>query len=270
MKKSVAILFLVLMISSFAIGVFEGGLVSAEGFISEYITTPIKTAFTGEGNIKLGNTTQRLFFFALIVVLIFSVLTTSKFPEQAPVRVIISAVVGFLAIVYITPEDFYAIMQSYTALGIALAIFLPIAILIFFTLTIGEKAAFALVFTRILWLIYSFYLFWKGLFIYFVLDNGGSAPEWLASFYTTANSTGSKVVAASFKPMVEDAAGQSQVMALILMGVGVIIFYFGVINHSWMDFFKAEMTKAQVESYRDKVKKSKGFIDANAEAVEEK
>jgi hypothetical protein len=273
-KKSLAGLLIVLISLSFFIGVFEMGVVSAqeEGFFTNNIIRPIRSFFeTGAtpGESEAG-VIMRLFFFALLVILIYSVLTTAKFPEQTAVRAIISAVVGFLAIVYITPEEFYAIMQSYTALGIALLIFLPIAILIFFTLTIGEKAAFALVFTRVLWLIYSFYLFWKGLFIYVVLDNGGQAPGWLEGFYTITNSTTNVTQSApSFVPMVAEAAKQSQIMAFILMGVGVIIFYFGVINHSWINLFKTEMTKAQIESYKNKLKKSTEFVKSTSEAVEE-
>ena len=62
----------------------------------------------------------------------------------------------------ISKEEIITAMTSYTALGIALIVFFPILVLGFFTLVVASKASpMGIFIQRILWLIYSVYLFIK-------------------------------------------------------------------------------------------------------------
>jgi len=99
---------------------------------------------------------------ALVIILIYSSLSYANFPENNLFKIIASVVIGFLATFLITTQELLVMLNSYTALGVTIAIFLPIMILGFFTIIIASKAnPFGIYLQKILWLIYSVYLFIK-------------------------------------------------------------------------------------------------------------
>jgi len=82
-----------------------------------------------QGNLD-ANITKYLFFF-MVAGLVFGALSFAKFPKQTTFQVLIALPIAFLATAYITPDEVFTILQSYTALGITLTFLLPFIILIF-------------------------------------------------------------------------------------------------------------------------------------------
>jgi len=94
-------------------------------------TSFISDLFTqwSAGNLDL-NIAKYLFFF-MLAGLIWGALSFAKFPPNAFFQAIIALPVAFLATAYITPDEIFTILQSYTTLGIVLTFIIPFVILIF-------------------------------------------------------------------------------------------------------------------------------------------
>lgn len=104
----------------------------------------------------------KLLMLGLVIVLIYSALAYVKFPESVFLRILIAAVVGILATFLLGTTEIISAMTSYSALGMALIIFLPIMILIFFTIVVSSKGTpIGIFFQKLLWLAYALFLFLK-------------------------------------------------------------------------------------------------------------
>ncbi|MCX8159134.1 MAG: hypothetical protein N3D20_02480 [Candidatus Pacearchaeota archaeon] len=117
-------------------------------------------------------------FLILIILLIYSTLAFTNFPPNAVVRILISIISGALATFLIATEEFLTIIQSYSAMGIALSVFLPIFILGFFTLVVATKVnPIGILLQRIIWLVFSLYLFLKSAIFYAISSNCKNIPK---------------------------------------------------------------------------------------------
>lgn len=77
------------------------------------------------------NIAKYLFFF-MLTGLIWGALSFAKFPtKNVAFQALIAIPVGFLSTAYITPNEVFTILTSYTALGITLSFLVPFIILIF-------------------------------------------------------------------------------------------------------------------------------------------
>ena len=79
-------------------------------------------------------------FWALVSMLIYGV--SDKFPGlkgKEFIKVPFSLIVGFLSMAYITPDEVYSIMTSYSAMGFVMSSVVPFLILMFFTLDLSGK-----------------------------------------------------------------------------------------------------------------------------------
>jgi hypothetical protein len=52
---------------------------------------------------------------------------------------IFSAIIGFLGMAFVTPEEVFVIITNYSAMGFAIAVALPIIVLIFFTASLAAE-----------------------------------------------------------------------------------------------------------------------------------
>jgi len=101
----------------------------------------------------------KLMILLLVIILVYSALTQVQFPDQATLRVLIAVIVGFISTVMITQSEILAIMTSYTALGVTMALFFPILILAFFSFVVAVKVnVMGILVQKIMWIIYSVYL----------------------------------------------------------------------------------------------------------------
>lgn len=73
------------------------------------------------------------YFFAFIVLLlVMSALKFAMFPPSGFLRFLLSLVVSFISVAYITPTEFYTILAGYSALALTLSVILPFIIILFF------------------------------------------------------------------------------------------------------------------------------------------
>jgi len=135
----------------------------------------------------VGAMTKYLLLF-LIIVMIYSALAFANFPENAGLRIIIALILGVLSTFLITTNEIITGLTSYTSLGVTLFTFFPILILGFFTLVVATKASAVGIFIqKIMWLIYSVYLFLKTAvlaYVKYLLSNGKTpADDGIVKFF---------------------------------------------------------------------------------------
>ncbi len=94
-------------------------------FISDFFTN-----WQG-GSLDINIAKYLLFF--ILTLLIFSVLRMTNFPPGSVIQFVLSIVVSFLAIAYITPEEVFVIVSAYTSLGVVITTVVPFLILCLFT-----------------------------------------------------------------------------------------------------------------------------------------
>jgi len=115
----------------------------------------------------LDATFAKYFFWIILTILIFSALNFAKFPDSTFVQWIIALPVGFFVTAYITPSEIFAILTTYTALGLTLSAIIPFIILLFFSsmLLSNEKIRHMTVGRVILqfalWFLFIGFLFYK-------------------------------------------------------------------------------------------------------------
>jgi hypothetical protein len=217
----------------------------------------------------------KIVFLIIILTIIYASFTTVSFPENFVVRIVLSIAMSFLATYLITPDEIFGLIASYSALGITISLFLPIMVLIFLTIVVAIKAnPIGIFFSKILWAIYSAYIFLKGLFITLVWYAGGKTSV------LNPGSTGGCDVNLNkwFKPIGDlvsedtlcQAAQSSTFVSLIMIIIGLSIFYFGVIKQDWIDaWIEKEMRDSQITTYENKLKKHNEYVKANAKALDE-
>ena len=115
------------------------------------------------GDINTG--LAKVLFLILLSLVIYSVVETIPFlgkNRNVAVKVIVTAIVAFFATAYLTPQEIYAIILSYTSLGFVLAALIPFVILVFFSITLAkEHGGGAKVFLKIVWVAFIFFLIYK-------------------------------------------------------------------------------------------------------------
>ena len=106
---------------------------------------PIGDWFANWESGQMSANIAKYLFWALVSMVVFSIGTKipglkSLFEDKyLIVGVAFSIIVGFLSMAYITPEEVFALMTSYTALGFVLGGALPFIILFFFTITLATE-----------------------------------------------------------------------------------------------------------------------------------
>lgn len=105
--------------------------------------------------------------FITVTMLITSVLAFVGFPPYGALQFFLGLVVSFLATAYITPEEVFVMLTSYTALGLTIGSIMPFVIMIFTSamLVSHEKirgmSAGKLVLEVALWFLWSGFLIYK-------------------------------------------------------------------------------------------------------------
>ncbi|GEM_PF-4398463 len=128
-------------------------------------TIPITDFFADwqSGDINTG--LAKVLFLILLSLVIYSVVETIPFlgkDRNVAVKVIVTAIVAFFATAYLTPQEIYAIILSYTSLGFVLAALIPFVILVFFSITLAkEHGGGAKVFLKVVWVAFIFFLIYK-------------------------------------------------------------------------------------------------------------
>jgi len=122
----------------------------------------------GEGQLDIN--VAKYLFLIIVTLMIFSALSLIKLPENGGVQFILAAAIAFLATAYITPEEVFAILTAYTALGLTLSVIVPFVVMVIFSATLlggsskldtKEMTIPKIVLQAMLWLFFTVFLGYK-------------------------------------------------------------------------------------------------------------
>lgn len=216
-------------------------------------------------------------FLLLIILLIYSSLAFASFPESAAIRLVLSIVGGILATILLTPAELVTALQSYSALGMALTLFFPILILGFFTLVVATKAnPIGILLQKIMWIIYSVYLFIKAGTFYVLMTSCGDKAGTIASTQigdTTCGGFFFSIVKAitsdsSLADYVKNMGNFDSATLLLLIIVAVAVFVIAVATNDFMVHWLArEKMVGDIEAQKDTLARAQALRKIEAEAT---
>ncbi len=124
----------------------------------------------------------KFLFFLLIFLIIYAVSDLIPLLETHPyVGVLISAIVAWLSVMYITPTDFYTILISYTTLGITIGAIIPLAVLLALSYKLALKpTAGKVILQKVLLGVFALVLVYRVIQIWGETEVGGVAISPLA------------------------------------------------------------------------------------------
>ncbi len=126
------------------------------------LTDPIKDLFAFTGDSAISVNIAKYLFWILLTLLVWSALDAGNVVRNNGIRWIISIVVGFLGVAYLTPNEIWLTLISYGALGMTLLYIFPTLILMFFTFrVVREGQATGIVLQYAMWIIYSCFLAYR-------------------------------------------------------------------------------------------------------------
>lgn len=204
----------------------------------------------------------KYFLLMIVFILIYSSLSYADFPEKAWLRFLLAAPTAFLATFFISQQEILAMMISYSALGVTFSVFLPIMILAFFTLAVAKKASpMGIYIQKIVWLIYSLYLFFKSGFGLLASGLGGIDMK-DGKFWGMDISSTLAYFQGNIKP--------DPVMLLILFITSIAVFVIMVLGNKYVfDWLAKEAREAEVEAKKSELDRSHAFTSLTAQQMED-
>lgn len=172
-------------------------------------------------------------FWIILTLFVFSALHFAKFPDNSFIQFLLGIIISFLATAYITPEEVFTILTTYTALGLTLSVIVPFLIMIFFSamLLSNEKISHMtiakIMMEVMLWLFFICFLIYK-------LITGYSGHEL---------STG------------------MQIVMFAVLGISGLILVFNKGFRNWVRGLGIEIMKAKSEMKRTVAEETKKFGD---------
>lgn len=118
-----------------------------------------KTGGFGEDSLIL----EKILFFALVGLIVYSVANfIPLIKDQKPwLKVSLSVIVAILSTFWLAPQEVYSILNSYETLGIILTTFLPLIVLIAFTLEMSKEDIKYQWLAKFMWVGFLVILTWK-------------------------------------------------------------------------------------------------------------
>jgi hypothetical protein len=116
----------------------------------------------------------KLLFFFLLFLIIFAVAGSIPLLSSSKpwIKYSFSLIVSYLSVMYITPQEFYSILISYTTLGIVITTLVPLAILFGLIYKLSESpTAGTLILQKLLLGLYAFVLVWRLIQIAYLESN---------------------------------------------------------------------------------------------------
>jgi len=239
-------------------------------FSSAFISAQEEKGFwaswkTGEIN----NDLLKYMLLIIVTLVVFMFLAVMNFPSKGSgvIRLLLSVFVGFLGTWLIKGTELYAVLVSYSGLGFAITVFLPIIILVFITLGMGKKGnMFGIYSSIILWVIYSLYVFFKGA----VILMSKATPTFLGDFFgqpfwyeTREFFIKAGLSEESFK--IVGIENIEPIWGYLLMILGIATFVFGVLLvGKWRKWMMEKLSDSQIDIWADTVKKASANLGAAA------
>lgn len=239
---SVLLLFAFSFFVPFVMAQVGGGSGGTPSGAANAVLGPIGDMFAnwGEGNLSVN--IAKYLLWAVLALLLFSVLENIRALRGETkdfIRWVIAIIVSFLAIAYVTPQEIYALMVSYTAMGFVLGGFLPILILMYFTWKLASHTKSAAEFVAmkvVTWFMWLGYTMFSVLKILYPPTNLGVTV-----------------------------APSDVWVSWIFVAVGFIMLF---INGPIWRWFGKSMTTQELQNYRDMRRKSRVSNEEAAEDVD--
>lgn len=204
----------------------------------------------------------KLFLLFLVIILVFSALNSADFPESDIVKVLLSFIVGFLGTVLISNNEVISILQSYSALGITLTLFFPIIILGFLSVVVASKAnPIGIYLQRIMWLIYSLYLFIRFGFLLLAKAVEGKTGD---------SYDGVKKLIEFFIKDASKIQTDNTIITILFLVSIVVFIFFVLMNKHFIKWLAEEKTEAASLAHKTKLDKAKAAVDNLANYIEGK
>lgn len=181
-KRVVAFVFLSLVLFSLVAGFVSAqlgipGIDPTPDSVLSKIFDPVNDLFTNweKGNLSIN--LAKYLFWLLVTIFVYSIVgfipALKKLHGGA--KFLFSLIVGFLSTAYITPSDVYTMLAGYSALGFVLSAFLPLIILLFFSVEISkENNSGGRVISKFMWFAFIVFLVWKLIDGMFGVTTGGA------------------------------------------------------------------------------------------------
>ncbi|MEM0465558.1 MAG: hypothetical protein QXW97_02545 [Candidatus Pacearchaeota archaeon] len=173
----------------------------------------------------------KIFFFAMITIIIYLIIGNIFGSSKTGWMFILSVLISFLATAYLTPEDIYSVINSYTALGLTITTMIPIAVLFALTYrasTANEGQTTLIMIQYIAWILFGAYSIYRFIYEY-----------WWQETETASLTTGWIVVAAA------------------LLSAGMVIF-----NKQIIHFLVKKEIEAKNEAINKKTAEAGNVINA--------
>ena len=84
-------------------------------------------------------------------------------------RWLMAVPISFLAVAFITPDDFLGVLNTYSALGLTLSIFLPFAVVLLYTAGVFKKEQITLpnlLLANLMWVLFSLFLVYRTIVLF--------------------------------------------------------------------------------------------------------
>lgn len=188
----------------------------------------------------------------VVILMVYSALTSVQFPQSSIIRIVLSIIIGFLATFLITTEELITLMQGYTVMGVALAVFLPFFILGAFTiLTARTLSPVGIYLQRVLWIIFSVYMVLK------------TAQLWWVLKYPDETFLGMEI--SPVTQTIAENADPNMLIVLAIASIASVIIMLG--NNIILRWFAKEEIEGEVLAQKSLLKRSQELRKAEAEAM---
>jgi hypothetical protein len=129
-------------------------------------TNFVENLFSGWTAGNLDVNLSKILFWIMLLMIIGDVLNVVGFPSNGFLQFGLALIVSFLASAYITPNEVYVMLTSYSALGLALGTVIPFMIIMFTSAVLASAKKVTQLSTGRLMLIVVLWFLWTGFLIY--------------------------------------------------------------------------------------------------------
>lgn len=117
----------------------------------------------------------KIFFFLMIAIVVYLVIGNIFGKSNQILMFVLSLIISFLATAYITPDEVYSILNSYSALGLTITSMIPLAVLMGLTYraaTAKEGQAQLIMLQWFAWILFGLYSIYRFVYDWFWAKEG--------------------------------------------------------------------------------------------------
>jgi len=251
------------------------------GMFSDDESKCLASGCTWNSNIGAIGELMKYYMLILVVILIYSALSYVYFPQNGLLRLFLALATGFIATFLISSKELITLMQSYSAMGLAITAFFPLICLGALTVvTASSLKPIGIFITKMLWAGYAVILFFKTGFLFLVtkslsyngtsLDGKVSPLLWPFLSKIKSNVTGNWTLSQSQKQVLINAIQNYDPSMLFALGViAVLVFIFMVVKSDWLYEWIDKMKRdSEIAARRGMQERSRAYEELNAEQMQ--